>query len=402
MALADDIYKNAQAGQQQSGQTVGNALEAYGAVERLQNAKSQLEMQKSNNETAKATAFLGQLDSLSRMSPSMQNVALKGMENTWRQMYSNMSPDFSAAMKEDKDFRAQTLQVASDALQQLRNGQPLTPEMAQKLNSVPGLQATELYGYIQKAQEDFSRRQQAALLAQNKIDVQEIKGEQKAAAGPKPTKGQEAVDRAFGKTYEEFQASGGKAEYEKNLAKLEDALTQLESGKVKTGGAGAYTGEAGMEILNPKLAELKEQIQSAVQGMFRPTLGAQFTEKEGERLMKTEFNPRLSGPANVKKLRAAIGARRAQAEAKLKAIQYYEEHGTLTGFKGGVGMKSAPSALTPEAGPAPGPAAANTALPAIQKALSQGHAPAEIVQKLTAKGYSPEQAQAMIDEAGGQ
>lgn len=165
MALIDDVYQGASQAQAGPGHTVGSAMDAYKLASDTQIARQKLDMEKQQNEIGKAHAFIGQLDSLSRMTPAMQNVALKNLTSTWRSMYPDMSPDFQQALTQDKDFRAQTLQVASGALKTLREGGQLTAEGAAGINAVPGLSSTDLYNYVQQAQDAYSKRQQAAAMS---------------------------------------------------------------------------------------------------------------------------------------------------------------------------------------------------------------------------------------------
>jgi hypothetical protein len=165
VALQDDIYKTAESVQAGPGQTVGHAVQAYQLAQETQAARADLEQKKQANEVAKAHAFLGQLDSLSRMTPAMQNVALKNLGGMWRNMYPDMNTDFTEALNKDKDFRAQTLQVASGAFKSLRDGAPLGPDQATAINAIPGLSSSQLYDYVNKAQEDYTKKQAAALAA---------------------------------------------------------------------------------------------------------------------------------------------------------------------------------------------------------------------------------------------
>jgi hypothetical protein len=63
-------------------------------------------------------------------------------------------------------------------------------------------------------------------------------------------------------------------------------------------------------------------------------LGAQFTEKEGERLISRAYNPVLSQPENKKRVDRLIKQIQSAAEAKLEASRYFMAKGTLEGWKG--------------------------------------------------------------------
>lgn len=52
---------------------------------------------------------------------------------------------------------------------------------------------------------------------------------------------------------------------------------------------------------NPRAVKVKEAMQSAITDTLRPTLGAQFTEKEGERVMRLQVNEDLSDEENMRR-----------------------------------------------------------------------------------------------------
>ena len=67
---------------------------------------------------------------------------------------------------------------------------------------------------------------------------------------------------------------------------------------------------------------------------MREVLGAQFTEKEGERLIKRAYNPTLSEEENVKRVKRLVEQIRLAAAAKESAAKYVEKKGTLKGWTG--------------------------------------------------------------------
>ena len=71
-----------------------------------------------------------------------------------------------------------------------------------------------------------------------------------------------------------------------------------------------------------------------MQRNLRLILGAQFTEKEGQRLIARAYNPSLSEQENAKRVRNLIKQMQSAAEAKASAARYFEENGTLAGWKG--------------------------------------------------------------------
>lgn len=180
--------------------------------------------------------------------------------------------------------------------------------------------------------EDRLFRQGQMDLSKQKFDLAkkaaEAKTEQKEQ---KLTKGEEAIDQAFGKKYAEYMDNRG--DIEVNRQKLKGVLDALESGKMDTGFlTGAQTRIGEVAGFKTKAAEMKDEVRSAIQGMLRPTLGAQFAEKEGERIINVAFDPARSEEANKKALRDEIK----KLDSRVKSFQERADHfgnkGTLKGY----------------------------------------------------------------------
>lgn len=86
-----------------------------------------------------------------------------------------------------------------------------------------------------------------------------------------------------------------------NLTKLDFAIDKLEKGKEASGLVTGRLPDVINQIVAPQAVPVRESIQSAIQETLRPTLGAQFTEKEGERIMNLQFNPTLPEEENKRR-----------------------------------------------------------------------------------------------------
>jgi len=146
--------------------------------------------------------------------------------------------------------------------------------------------------------------------------------------------GQKAVDDAFAKDYTEFVTTGLQGSQVADSIKIDDAVKSLRSGSIKTGPMFGLQPESALAITNPDLANLKENVDSVVQKNLKVILGGAFTQQEGEALVKRAFNPSLSSGVNAYRLELLKKQIAAGLEAKQSAIKYYEEKGTLAGFKG--------------------------------------------------------------------
>ena len=80
--------------------------------------------------------------------------------------------------------------------------------------------------------------------------------------------------------------------------------------------------------------QTREAVASIVYQTLRATLGAQFTEKEGQRLISASFNPLLSPEQNARRLQLMLQEILAVASSKHERIRHVEKYGTLAGFKG--------------------------------------------------------------------
>lgn len=152
------------------------------------------------------------------------------------------------------------------------------------------------------------------------------------------TKGEEALDRAFAKDFNEFLATGGFADVEKKLEQLREVSDALRTEDNITGplvGTGTGTFLQGLQTrFNPRGTAIREAVEEVVQRNLKAILGGQFTEREGEKLIARAYNPLLQEKENLKRVQRLIDQINLAAAAKLEASKYFEDNGTLRGFKG--------------------------------------------------------------------
>jgi hypothetical protein len=169
------------------------------------------------------------------------------------------------------------------------------------------------------------------------------------------TPGQKKADEAFGKDYVEFRANGGYADVDKQLTQLDGVLKDLESGKKNlTGPVLGSMPDAITAVTNPEAVSARQRVEEVIQRSLRTTLGAQFTQKEGEALIARAYNPRLGEAENASRLRSLIKQIKTMAQQKQSASDYFEKNGTIAGFKGGDQQSQAATAS---------PAAPQSAMP---------------------------------------
>lgn len=145
----------------------------------------------------------------------------------------------------------------------------------------------------------------------------------------------EAVDKAYAKDYNDYILQGGYASLDKNIKILEDAQKKLKDpdGPNLTGAGLGLVPDFIRRFTAPESIAVRDRVESVIQQSLRQILGAQFTEKEAERLIQRSYNEGLDEKENAKRLKETIGELRTMADAKEEAAKYFEEKGTLEGFK---------------------------------------------------------------------
>lgn len=146
--------------------------------------------------------------------------------------------------------------------------------------------------------------------------------------------GQKSVDQGFANEYVEYVAAGGFSDTKKQLGQLRQVSSELRTGKDITGPSVGVIPRSIRSVINPKSIAVQDSVEEVVQRNLRLILGAQFTEEEGKRLIERAYNPLLSQSENKKRIDRLIVQIEDAARAKQAAGKYYEQHGTLKGFKG--------------------------------------------------------------------
>lgn len=152
----------------------------------------------------------------------------------------------------------------------------------------------------------------------------------------KPTAGQKAVDTKFAAEYNDYYAGGGIANLNKNLEELDRAISIIENSKEgETSGrlVGVADKTGTLAFTHRKASDVKDIIGGVAQSNLRQILGGQFAQKEGEALLARQYDTAQSKDNNLARLRALRTQAATAIAAKSAAADYYEEFGTLQGFK---------------------------------------------------------------------
>jgi len=151
--------------------------------------------------------------------------------------------------------------------------------------------------------------------------------------GEKLSPGQIEQDKDFGKQINEWKMGGGQ-DMSAQIAQLKPVIEALESGQPITGVSVAIQPDILLAMTNPKALQSRELVEEVVQRNLRTILGSQFTAQEGERLIARAFNPKLKPEENAKRVRRLFLQMSAAAEQKQAMSDYFDQFGTLRGFKG--------------------------------------------------------------------
>jgi hypothetical protein len=149
-----------------------------------------------------------------------------------------------------------------------------------------------------------------------------------ALKGPILTDGEKALDREFAKEMVSFNLP----DINKGLAQLTEAADALGKSKTLTGPWVSMLPNFIGDRVNPKATEVREAVEEVVQRNLRLVLGAQFTEKEGERLISRAYNPKLDESENKKRVERLITSIRDAAQEKLNMRAHFSKYRTLRGY----------------------------------------------------------------------
>lgn len=259
------------------------------------------------------------------------------VSNIIGQMSTPTAVELLAKVDRKKPIQSQALGQAANTIGELSKSR--NADLLRRYQQQMGLA-----GIQQKKEDADAKRQMLADQRQfemNKIGYKDLlarKAEAEESKGRPSTKnlskGQIEIDKKFGREYADYVAKGGYSDTQKQLIQLKDAIGYLKSTDTATGPLVGSVPRFVRELTNPKSIAAQEAIEEVVQRNLRVILGAQFTQKEGERLIARAFNPKLQESENIKRVERLIKQIQDAAQAKEDAISYFDEYGTLSGFKG--------------------------------------------------------------------
>lgn len=148
------------------------------------------------------------------------------------------------------------------------------------------------------------------------------------------TVGGKEQDKDYAPRFNDW-ALGGSADAARQIAQLDSVIDVLQSGEANV--TGPFQGAMPnflRSVVNPQGQAMKDRVEEVVQRSLRTILGAQFTEKEGDRLIARAYNPSLGEEENAKRLTALVTQLRTMKEAQDSAAEYFRQNNTLDGWQG--------------------------------------------------------------------
>lgn len=186
---------------------------------------------------------------------------------------------------------------------------------------------------------DASSRMTPYQKARIALDAKKLQMEQEANSRKTSlTEGEKAKDKVFAKTYEDF-ITGGAADFEKNLTQLRQVQDTLSDKNNYGELSGPIVGKIpdflySFTPAGQRAIDTREQVEEIVQRNLKEVLGAQFTQKEGDRLIARAYNPQVDEKINQQRLGRLINQIEDAYNARRAAAQHFEKYGTIKGFSG--------------------------------------------------------------------
>lgn len=345
MSIADMLV---QSGLQSSRETVdiGGSIQKGAAlaqtIEQMEQSRATLEQKKQELQMNKAVAVTDTLKIAAQTKDkNLKNFLLK-----------KVMPGKIKALGMEEFFGPQTLEMLQTSDAALEKVLGLQLDLEDKVNKgeITGAQAYQQARDILNNPEDLALLDTDRLFEAQKFSVAESGKSQRVEqqgniqfgkqVQAQNASGQVKLSEDIGKRYADYAAGGGRSSFDASLGKLKEAANALETGEVKTGGISTkipgFKSDDAQSLVNPEMVAMKTNAQSALNSILRQTLGAQFTEQEGLRVLNQVWDDRQPPAVNAKKIRAKVNELEANiknAEAEFKRFGYLKDGGISADVK---------------------------------------------------------------------
>ena len=147
-----------------------------------------------------------------------------------------------------------------------------------------------------------------------------------------------AANLGFAEANKEFQKqyiawrSGEADTFFEDLKQLKKAVRILRSGKQITGAVFNQLPDFIKRVVSPESADVRAAVEKVVQRELRKTLGAQFTQAEGDRFLARVFDPALPEEFVADKVDSELTSIIARGKSLEAMSRYYEQNSTIKGY----------------------------------------------------------------------
>lgn len=156
--------------------------------------------------------------------------------------------------------------------------------------------------------------------------------------------GEIKTDQDFAQEYSDYILKGGKATADANISKLEGVARALLKDSNATGPLINMVPNAARSYFGNKGPQYQADAEAATQNALKGILGGQYTEKEGENVLRRGFDPSQSPSENSRRIMNIVEELKAKRSAKDSAVKFYQKNRSMSGYGGSV---SSPSIQSP-------------------------------------------------------
>lgn len=283
----------------------GAALAALGAGFSGQNAGAAGQAKLSAAKQAHA-------DKLSTFDTSRSNMI---QENDLAQKAKSQE-ELDAQKAREDDPNSQESQIATQAAKEMGYDKPVTATQFKSFSP-----AMEKIYQIKSAA--LARKDALNAAAAAKLEAARTKKEEEGTAG------QKQVDKDYAKDYNAWTSGDGKTA-RVEIDKIDNVIKDIEDGKVSLGRENRLVPES---LTSSDRIKARHDIESSVMSSLRATLGAQFTEAEGKRVISNTWDENDTENNNIDRLRRLSTTIKNKADDNDKKAKLYEGQGTLKNLK---------------------------------------------------------------------
>lgn len=209
----------------------------------------------------------------------------------------------------------------------------VNPKLAGRFDGMSVQEAEKLFPTLVNQVEAQTEREFRKNLEDQKFKRDLFLAEQEARLkGKDLTPGQKKVDQTFAVDYDKWTSGGKKKAYEE-INKLKNITSLMKSGVIKTGGTRGMLPD---RLTSDNLLKARSGVFGSIMASLRQILGTQFTEKEGQLVIKSTWDEAQSTKNNLERVESLIESLEAQAKAKDKKVEYFSKNGSLFTKNGSV------------------------------------------------------------------